>query len=100
MQTTETSTATEAAAMPLETYIEAEQREFAHYARKLAELEQAADLEPGSLVDALLAGMNCGDAWEVADYVTSGWVCSQSASDMEAALRPLVERWEQEDDQP
>lgn len=83
--------------MPLETYIEAGHREFAHYARRIAEIEQAADIEPGSLVDGLLSGLDYRDAFELAGYITGGWDCSQSESDIEAALVPLVERWKRED---
>ncbi len=83
--------------MPIETYIEAGQREFAHYARKLAEIEQAADIEPGSLVDALLSGLDYGDAFELAGYIEGGWNCSKSESEIEAALVQLVERWKRED---
>ena len=88
--------------MPLETYIEAGQREFAHYARKLAEIEQAADLDPGSLVDSMLGGLfeQLDSAVQWAGWIAEGWDCGQSESDIEAALRPLVERWKQEDDQP
>ena len=85
--------------MPLETYIEAGQREFAHYARKLAEIEQAAALDPGSLVDSMLGGLfeQNDSVANWAGWIGEGWDLSQSASDIEAALRPLVERWGREE---
>jgi len=94
---TTTTNTQEAAAMPLETYITSGQREFAHYARKLAEIEQAADLEPGSLVESLLTGIDYRNAFELTGYIKGGWDLSQPGCDIEAALRPLVERWEQEE---
>lgn len=79
---------------PLAHYLKAGKREFAAYARKLAEVEQAADLDAGSLVEALLSGMPDGSPRELAGWITHGWICSQSWESMEAALVPVFKRWE------
>ncbi|MFM8715992.1 MAG: hypothetical protein ACKOF3_04290 [Spartobacteria bacterium] len=79
---------------PLAHYLKAGKREFAAYAQKLAEVEQAADLDAGSLVEALLSGMPDGSPRELAGWIASGWICSQEEDELEAALVPVFKRWE------
>jgi hypothetical protein len=74
---------------PLTHYLKAGKREFATLAQKLAMIEQAADLEAGSVIFALLARMpNSPD--ELAEWISSGWMCSQSLQEIEAALTPVL----------
>ena len=79
-------------APPLAHYLKAGKREFAAYARKFAEVEQAADLDAGSLVEALLSGMPDNSPGELAGWIASGWNCSQEEDELEAALAPVLMR--------
>ena len=79
---------------PLAHYLKAGKQGFAAYARKFAEVEQAADLDAGSLVEALLSGMPDNSPSELAGWIASGWICSQEEDDLEAALVPVFKRWE------
>jgi hypothetical protein len=65
---------------------------FAAYSRRLAEVEKAADLEAGSLVNALLSGMPDNSPSELAGWIASGWNCSQEEDELEAALAPVFKR--------
>ncbi len=78
---------------PLAHYLKAGKRGFAAYARKFAEVEQAADLDAGSLVEALLSGMPDNSPSELAGWIASGWNCSQEEDELEAALVPVFKRW-------
>ena len=77
---------------PLAHYLKAGKQGFAAYARKLAEVEQAADLDAGSLVEALLSGMPDNSPSELAGWIASGWNCSQEEDELEAALAPVLMR--------
>jgi hypothetical protein len=77
---------------PLAHYLKAGKQGFDAYARKLAEVEQAADLDAGSLVEALLSGMPDNSPGELAGWIASGWICSQEEDELEAALAPVLAR--------
>lgn len=81
---------------PLSVYLEAGREAFERAAVRLAELEQAADLEPGSLVDQLAGGFAFGQAQEphgASSFILGGWDCSHDAGETEAALAAAVARW-------
>jgi hypothetical protein len=73
-------------------YLAAGRREFKAYAVKLAEVEQAADLDAGSLVEALLSGLPGSSPGELACWIGHGWSCAQTDEELEAALAPLFGR--------
>lgn len=74
---------------------EAGERAFARYARRIAKIERAADLAPGSLAEAMIAGLfdqnNSASEW--AGWIGNGWDCEQSPAEIEAALAPVVAKW-------
>jgi hypothetical protein len=77
---------------PLTHYLSTGWKVFAAYSRRLAEVEKAADLEAGSLVNALLSGMPDNSPGELAGWIASGWICSQEEDELEAALAPVFKR--------
>jgi hypothetical protein len=79
---------------PLAHYLAEGWKVFAAYSRKLAEVEKAADLEAGSLADALLSGLPDNSPGELAGWIASGWNCSQEEDELESALVPVFKRWE------
>ena len=83
----------------IEIYLAAGKREFSRHARRIAELEQAADLKPGSLADSMLGGLfdQCNnDSGEWASYLSSGWD-GLNEPELEAMIGPLCEKWRQEE---
>lgn len=77
---------------PLADYLSTGWKVFAAYSRKLAEVEKAADLEAGSVVNALLSGLPDNSPSELAGWIASGWICSQEEDELEAALEPVLAR--------
>ena len=83
----------------MESYLAAGQREFSQQARRIAELERAASLEPGSLARSMLGGWfdQCNnDAGEWASFLSSGWD-GLNAPEVESMIRPLCEKWAQDE---
>jgi len=83
----------------IETYLAAGQREFSRQACRIAELEEAADLEPGSLARSMLGGLfdqHNNDAGEWASYLSSGWD-GLNEPELESMIGPLCEKWRKEE---
>ncbi len=76
----------------LEHYLQAGMKEFAAHAVKFAMIEKSANLEAGSLVEALLSGLPDDSPRELAEWIRHGWSCAQSKVEMEAALAPMLNR--------
>ena len=88
------------ASASIETYLAAGQREFSRHARRIAELERDADLDPGSLARSMLGGLfdqcnNDAAAW--ADFFCSGWEGMKEQHVVEAMISPLCEKWRKEE---
>jgi len=61
------------APLPLEQYKQAGRDELELVIERLAKIERAADLVPGSMVEALVSGIASETAEEVIGYIESGW---------------------------
>lgn len=74
---------------------------YAANLRRIQELEQAADIEPGSLLDGLMECIQMDDAdalfvW-LYDPQFGGWTLTGDESEIRARLQALLARWESEE---
>lgn len=62
----------------------------------MCEVELAADIEPGSLLDSLACGFEtyCSDAVELLAWLQSGWDLDTPEDEVRARLGELVASWE------
>jgi hypothetical protein len=67
-------------------------------ARRFRELEQAADIEPGSVIDGLLSGFDAYEqsTGELVKYIEDGWELTDPAATI-TSVRVLSGKWHEED---
>lgn len=75
----------------LDAYKAATRRELEAVIEKFARVEQAADLEPGSLMQGLLECLMNGDPESVIDHIANGYELTTVPKDWEDRVRAVLE---------
>ena len=72
---------------------------YAENLRRIQAIEQAANLDPGSLLEAMLSGIYLDDADALFEWIADGWtITSDDPAEIRSKLGALTEQWKAEDE--